>query len=263
MSERRLAKVAGSLSPKEAALVWLREARDAGSLRAYVDSLQHAPDTSYPLIRLGDQMEASVRASMRGKPDSEVWHAVRMAVRDAGFLYYLVSNLNFRAADHRREYWLHIALVSALLGHAIWSESQARLEVARRQALEAASTAYTQQAVAEALAERYFEGLSPWFPDVEADVRRQVMEIEQVVEILNEGLLIPPSSPPKRGKRREALLPPLVEPLDLEQVRRDVQAQVTAEVALVVDLAKAAALRLIGEREASYVLVERHVWPST
>jgi hypothetical protein len=98
---------------------------------------------------------------MKSKPETEVWPKVRLAVRDASFLYYLVSNLNFRALEHQREYWLHMALVSALLGHAIWSESQPRLELARRQALEAAGNAYVQQALAERLAERYFDGLSP------------------------------------------------------------------------------------------------------
>lgn len=52
-------------------------------------------------------METAVRASMKGKPEAEVWPAVRLAVRDAAFLYYLVSNLTFRALEHKRANWLH------------------------------------------------------------------------------------------------------------------------------------------------------------
>ena len=45
-------------------------------------------------------------------------------------------------------------------------------------------------------------------------------------------------------------------------MRREAEPALRAELALVVDLSKAEALRLIGEEQQGYALVGRHVWPT-
>jgi hypothetical protein len=54
---------------------------------------------------------------------------------------------------------------------------------------------------------------------------------------------------------------PKLEPIDPEQERREAQPAMRARMALIVDLAKSEAWRLIGEREQGHALLEPHVWP--
>src|SRR3569833_3283985 len=112
---RRLAVFVSVLLPREAMLAWMAEAHAFGSLQVFLVLLKDAPDEAFPLLRLGRQMEASVRRSRQGHPRDQVWTAVRMAVRDAGFLYYLFSQCNFRVLEQRRANWLFFVLVVLLL----------------------------------------------------------------------------------------------------------------------------------------------------
>src|SRR3569833_3302026 len=109
---RRLDVIETALTPREAMLAWMAEAQAFGALQVYMASLKDAPDEAVPLLRLGRQMEAAVRRSRQGQPRDQVWTAVRMAVRDAGFEYNLFSQCNFRVLEQRRANWLHIALVA-------------------------------------------------------------------------------------------------------------------------------------------------------
>jgi len=64
-SEHRLDRVEALLTPRQAVLLWRKEAQSFGTLQAYVDSLRWAPDSAYPLHRLGTQMEASAERPTR------------------------------------------------------------------------------------------------------------------------------------------------------------------------------------------------------
>jgi hypothetical protein len=262
-AERRLAKLEGALTPKQAALQWLVEARRHGSLRAFMETLRDAPDDAYPLVRLGNQMEEAVRTSLRGsrKPEHEVWQAVRDAVRDAGFLYFLVSQVNFRALEQRRANWLHIALVAEMLRTAFERDAHDLIAFWRKQAQEAVHEAYVQQGAAEAMARRYFDGTSPYLPDVETTVEAQVVEVERIVGLFND--LLPLLEPPKRKRKSAVTEEQRLAPIVLERERQEVQPAVQARMALIVDLAKSEAWRLIGERQKGYALLEPHVWPAT
>lgn len=252
-SDRRLEKIAAALTPKEAVLVWMAEAHACGSIQDYVGTLRDAPEDAFPLMRLSREMEQAARAVMPRKPEAEIWRAVRLAVRDAGFLYYLVSHVNFRVLQQRRANWLHILLVSEMLHSAIERESDEQLARWWDQAREAASAAYVQDGAGMELGRRYFVGASPLFPDAAEDVAAQVTEIERLIEMFNDHLQ---AAMRRRSKRRAAS----VQPIDLAQLRAQAERAIHAEVALTVDLAKAQAWELIGEREKGYPLVERHVW---
>src|SRR5688572_25002942 len=109
--ERRLDRIERALSPKEAVLLWMAEAHQHGSIQAYVDSLNGQPEQVFPLMRLGQQMEDSVRASVKGSGEREIeiWPKVVLAVRDAAFLYYLTSQAKWRVMEQKRANWLNIA----------------------------------------------------------------------------------------------------------------------------------------------------------
>jgi hypothetical protein len=102
--ERRLSKLETSVSPTEAVLSWLAEAHEfpivPESFGSLLDgSLLDAPKEAWPLVRIGGQVEASVRAAMKGKTADAVWKAVRRRVGDAFFLFELVIRLNLAAEE--------------------------------------------------------------------------------------------------------------------------------------------------------------------
>jgi hypothetical protein len=49
---RRIEKIEGSLTPRQAVLLWLEEASQSASLREYVLSIKDGPDSGFPLFRL-------------------------------------------------------------------------------------------------------------------------------------------------------------------------------------------------------------------
>ena len=97
-ADRRLAKLEASLTPQEAVLAWLAEARGM----TFVDharAIADAPVEASPLSVIGARVVAAVRAERKGQPRSEIERAALRAQGDAVFLFCLVVHLNRRAFE--------------------------------------------------------------------------------------------------------------------------------------------------------------------
>ena len=94
---KRIDKIEDSLTPRQAVLLWLEEASQFGSLQAYILSLRGGPQSAFPLYRLPDQIDRSVRSAMTGHPRAAVEAATAKAVRDVAFLHYLLVQINGRS----------------------------------------------------------------------------------------------------------------------------------------------------------------------
>ena len=112
---RRLAKLEASRTPTEIVLAWLAEVQAYPTLPEYVASLTDAPKESWPLERIGAQVETAVRASVKGKP-GDVWQAVRRSVGDAFVLFELVLHLNVDGRATADVEGLRWALLTKWLG---------------------------------------------------------------------------------------------------------------------------------------------------
>ena len=99
---RRLSKLEGALSPREAVLAWLVEAQQFTSLEDHARSIAALPVEAAPLSVIGDRIEAAVRASMKGQRHDAVRDAVRRAVGDGAFLFSLALQLNVEALEFAR-----------------------------------------------------------------------------------------------------------------------------------------------------------------
>jgi hypothetical protein len=260
-SKRRLDKLEGALSPTEAVLRWLAEAHEHPTLPEYVQSLLGQPNAAYPLYRLPEEMEISVRQGLKGQPREQIERAVRVAVRDAAFLVYLVTQTNHAVLAERRANSLHFLLVSqglkALLrGHEPWEgEAQQRWStLAESLVLET----FTVHGAIERIATTYFRGRSPLFPDTAADLQQLVTATEGIMESVERCLargLLESRGNPKRKRRLHEEEPPL----DLPAVREAALESAATRAAQIVSLAQGDALLLIGERERAFALVEGQV----
>jgi hypothetical protein len=111
MSNRRLDKLEGSLSPREAVIHWLTEACAYGSLPAYGTSLIDQPEAIQPFIAVPAQVEKAVWDSMRGQPSAFVKKVMREATGDTVFLLRLVIGLNVHIEETLRvERLRHLSL---------------------------------------------------------------------------------------------------------------------------------------------------------
>ena len=122
-TSKRLDNVESSLSPKQAVLLWMEEAHQHPTMQEYVLSLRDQPDSAYPLHRLPDQVETSVRDSMKGSHKSEVTRAVRDQVRDVVFLFFVHQGANKKLMENERAFALQEMMLSSELR---WLDDQRR-----------------------------------------------------------------------------------------------------------------------------------------
>jgi hypothetical protein len=100
---RRVAAVEASLDSLAIVLKVIAECQEYGSLDACARAIAEAPVEAAPLSRIGAEIAASVRASMKGRPRDEIDRAVSQAVGDGVFRFILFLRLNTSAleiADH-------------------------------------------------------------------------------------------------------------------------------------------------------------------
>ena len=88
-SKKRIEKIEGSLTPKQAVILWMQEAHQYRNMSEYVLFLRGQPNTVAPLWHLPDQVERATRESMKCHHQEVVEAAVRRAVRDVFFLFHL------------------------------------------------------------------------------------------------------------------------------------------------------------------------------
>ena len=75
--KQRMDKLETSLTPRQAVLLWMAEAHQFGTMEEYAQSLKDLPDSAWPLPRLGNQVETSVKQSMKGRPKEESGRSFR------------------------------------------------------------------------------------------------------------------------------------------------------------------------------------------
>ena len=112
-----------------------------------------------------------------------------------------------------------------------------------------------QRAVAM-LAERYFQGICPLFPEVEEQIGWIVAQGERLVETFNDDLGYEVFLQEERGKKNK---PPLPKPLDIEALKRSAEPRAKALIAYMADLARAQACEMMGEKKRGLAYIERQL----
>ncbi len=113
--KRRLDKLEGQLTPKQAALLWMADAHQFSSMDQYADSLKGASDSAWPIPRLCDQIYASVTKAMKGRPKEEIAPALRQAYLDVLFLFYLHQRVNATVMERERYFASHSLMLAQQL----------------------------------------------------------------------------------------------------------------------------------------------------
>ena len=116
-TSRRVAKLEGTLQPREAVLHWLAEAQGYPGVVEYLRSqIVGQPVEAAPISVITGRVVAAVRAERKGQPREDVDRAVHRAQGDAVFLFCLVVVLNGRALEVARVEGLRAAAVFYWMG---------------------------------------------------------------------------------------------------------------------------------------------------
>ena len=75
--QRRLARIAVSLTPQQAVLAWLEEARQHPTMADYSASLVGQPDLAFPLHGIPHRVAEAVRSAMKGERPEVIQQTVR------------------------------------------------------------------------------------------------------------------------------------------------------------------------------------------
>jgi len=259
---RRLAKLEGTMSPLEAVLGWLAEAHEYPTLPEYVASLLDAPRGAWPLRRIGGAVEATVRATLRGKPGDVVWTAVRRSVGDAFFLFELVLRLNLAAEEICRFEALRSALLTRWMRSLSLEAQLAGKPRSPKRPLDGPSitdadawrstlslsltTLYTEAAARLWLEQRYLQGHLVLFSEL-------VRESEELRSGLEGLAAVADQLPALRGSSSARLTPAYLHEAAVEAT--------PARVTELTDMARIEALDLLGENEQAASIVERRLRP--
>jgi hypothetical protein len=259
----RIEQVTGSLTPKQAVAHWLAEAETAQHLAAYYEMLSSPVASDYPLVQLLTQVTQATRTAMTRRPHEEVQRAVKRQAQDVAYLYFLIEQTNDRLLQSRQASWLHLALLSEMVFPMI--HGQARPGVAeewRRRAQAQVVRVRGQQRAAQILATRYYGGQLPLFEEVAADLHHQVESTLSMVAIFNESLEIESLeiwTPTPTPHRRRTKPVPSEPPLDVTTLEPAVAQYGDNLAAYLTDLAKAEALRLVGDPDSARSYLARHL----
>ena len=244
--EKRIEKVQSSLTPKQAAILWLDELAKFPNLIEYVSHVHSLPPGNAPLERLPHQIEQAVRQSMKGSPEKEIWPEVRLGVRDVAFLIHIALNTNYKMLSRQREYHLLSMALSHWLHRLILKDAfdcrrdeKVHLKNWVDDAEGSLMELYGFQKAINAMSTQYFDGHPVLFPELSEYLRDIVKRIEGQTELFNKMF-----SGKKRCKR-----------IDLDSLRNAIK--VGPEFVEIVEQSKAEALILIGERESAMELMEK------
>jgi hypothetical protein len=255
---RRLAKLEAAITPTEAVLAWLAEAHASPTLPDHVASIHDAPSEAWPLVRIAAQVKASVRASVRGRPE-EVWQAVRARVGDAFFLVELVLQLNLaarQACDTEGLRWALLVKWRGLLaaeaelaqrtGHGDPERAAREAQDWRDVVALSLTRLYTEDAARASLERRYLEGQPVLFPLLAQEGADLVGHLEWLAE------------------HADTIFGPTRDNSDdgwLNGLRAAAADEAPARARDLADLARIEALEMLGEHERALRVLDRRTRP--
>jgi len=205
--QRRLMAIELTLTPKQVVLLWLRNARQAGT---FEDCGGRQPPNRGVIANAIDE---AVRNSMQGQDESLIEQAVVQGRQEADLLYMLVGNANVAVRESRAqrefEYVLLLEYLSAVLGA---RKMERELEYLRRVCLIFIASVLILEGALKGISSDCFDGQAVLFRDSAVKLTEQLQMTIDFTASFNE-------SAEKVGAR----------PIDLDQIRNSLHASQRAD----------------------------------
>jgi hypothetical protein len=279
--ERRLDRIESSLTPKQAFLLWLEEARAHGSLTGYVLAQRGQPIEHHPYQRLPTQVEQAVRerhkaekstdpyerrSDRRAQRERQIEGEVIRGVREVAFFIELHTALTGRFSAE----WKAMALQTLLalgMSRDLMKEkelSQDQIDKARHWVVQSAGDLLMAQSIAGKLADQYTDGRSLLFPEQERHLTESIETALWLIEHFNDHMqwlayLRRGEGRKKRRKHADASPALDLTPIDLDELHAAVEREATTAATQLVYMAKGEAALFVHQGELAAELLDR-VW---
>ena len=120
--DKRLDRIEECLTPKQVALVWLKETNRHANIMEYIKSVRDLPYEIRPVPRLTGQVADATREVMKGQPRKAVEAAVHRAERDICFLLKLHHQVNGHLMMEERVWGVIFAALEGNLKAITWED---------------------------------------------------------------------------------------------------------------------------------------------
>ena len=247
---RRLKEIETSLTPKQAVLLWLKEAQQLGIV-AYMEKAFKSPAHELPRARLTEMVGRAVRESLgkqgkQGMKPEFTAHAEREARIQTDFLFVLVRDLH---REVRLECEMNVPYI--LLLHEKFARLLERFErgdrfepmsweMWRTVLIGRLSGMWRLRETIAAVSEKYFDRNPLLFPEDASRLNRQIDDLEELTRSYN--------------SLRKKL--PVWTAIEADALARSLHEQVLANVEEHVAGARSTTLEDFGDSEAAWKLVE-------
>ncbi len=256
---RRLQRIETELTPTQAAVLWLQEAHRFKSLQAYGQWLAGQPDAAFPLYRLHDLVVPAVEQAMKRAEREERDQAVRAALREVGFLFFVHQQANARILSDWRALHFGVAMLTHDPTPAAGTVTRGRKQPSRRDQwhAHAADMLLDLAALTEAmrvLGERYFGGNAVLFSNAAEALAFCLEKAELLIEMHNDHIGF--------AGRRWSQARLKKELIDGDAIKALAPETATPLVVEIVACAKSEVHTLMGERDAAVEAVRPLVVPT-
>jgi hypothetical protein len=278
--ERRLDKIEGALTPKQAFLLWLEEARGHGSLTGYVLAQRGQPIEHHPYQRLPKQVEQAVRERYRAEKSTDPYERrsdrraqrerqieaeVIRGVREVAFFIELHTALTGRVSAE----WKAMALQTLLalgMSRDLMKEkelSQDQIDKARHWVVQSAGDLLMAQSMARKLADQYTDGRSLLFPEHERHITESIETALWLIEHFNDHMhwlaYLRRDSRQAKGKKKPSQPALDLTLIDLDELHAVVEREASTAATQLVHMAKSEAALFVHQSELAAELLDR-VW---
>jgi hypothetical protein len=260
-TEKRMDKIAKSLTPEQALIAWLEEAQKFESVNEYAMRVIERPEDFPHLGDIVEQVELAVSDRTQGEPEEKVRKAIRNAVREASFLYFLHFQVNRHFCSVAQAMSLRSLLLlersSGSLRNPIPSESDADGDGNWRDDLRShALEAFTLNAAIEQLSQRYFDNHQILWRSAAEQLKSNI-EVIYWIKNRREDLFYFANWKRSRGKKRHPGSHEKERPnfdFDLELLKESIDPKNAGK--FLVDLAYAETLEFMGDRKGALKFTE-------
>jgi hypothetical protein len=118
--DKRLERLEGYLTPKQAVLVWMEETHQHRNIHEYIKYMKTVPEDMRPIPRLTTQVENAIRKAMVGYPKQTIEAQVKKAERDVIFLIMLHDKVNTYFLEEERVWNLILLSLDEKLRSITW-----------------------------------------------------------------------------------------------------------------------------------------------
>ena len=245
LKQNRLIRVEAALTPKQAALLWLRQEIQARTSSEYARWLIQQPPSAAPRCRVEKPVVDAIRSAMKGQERRLIDQAARQGQMHIDFLILLVLRANSAVLDDSRARSLQIALLFERLRNAAHSDDEDQAVKKWAAHLQHFATELLSiRDASESIRNRYFDGESILLKDAAEDLEQQTMAVQLMID--RHDRVVMDAGQPERS-------------IASGKFRKVIQEQASYRASYVVAQAKSKMLHDFGQGEAADALIRPYV----